>query len=221
MNSQNNINSNNNLEDENKSQKNHLRKLHFKKINMKRIHIEHKKRLVFFIFLILFLSSLIYYVLYIGPEQIVTNIGVENTYLILFLIAIFGGVSAFTSTSFYVLFVTFLAGGSNPIILAIVGGLGLSIGDMLFYLLGIKGREVMEHTRYEKYISKISKLIEKNSQLVVFSVIYLYISFSPFPKDILSVTLGILNYNIKRLFLAMILGNTTHCFVIIFILTFF
>ncbi|MFT4244551.1 MAG: VTT domain-containing protein [Candidatus Woesearchaeota archaeon] len=193
----------------------------FKKINLKKIHVEHKKRLILFLALILFLSILIYYILYVGPEQIVDNIGVENTYLILFLIAMFGGVSAFTSTSFYVLFVTFLAGGSNPIILAIIGGLGLSIGDMLFYFLGIKGREVMEHTRYEKYLYRISKLIEKNSQFIVFSIIYLYISFSPFPKDILSVTLGILNYNIKRLFLAMILGNTTHCFVIIFILTFF
>lgn len=201
--------------------KSKLKKLHLKKIHLKRIHIEHKKRLTLFIFLIIFLSSLIYYVLYTGPEQIVSNIGVENTYLILFLIAIFGGVSAFTSTSFYVLFVTFLAGGSNPIILAVVGGIGLSIGDMLFYILGIKGREVMEHTKYEKYISKISKLIDKNSQFVVFLVIYLYISFSPFPKDILSVTLGILNYNVKRLFFAMILGNITHCFVIILILKFF
>ncbi|MCH8520142.1 MAG: VTT domain-containing protein [Nanoarchaeota archaeon] len=199
---------------------NNSKKRRFKKINFKKIHIEHKRRVILFTFLIFFISTLIYYIIYTGPVQIVENIGVENTYLILFLVAVFGGVSVFTSTSFYILFLTFLAGGSNPIVLAIVGGVGLSLGDMLFFILGMKGRDVIEHTRYEKYISKISKLIDKNSPYAVFALIYMYISFSPFPKDILSITLGILNYDIKRLFLAMIFGNITHCFVMIAILTY-
>lgn len=181
----------------------------------------HKKKILFFFILILFLFTLINIVFFVGPGSIVEFLGVENTYAVIFLIAIFGGVSAFTSTSFYIMFFTFLVGGANPIPLAIIGGAGLTIGDMLFYYLGSKGRDLTQETKYDTYIEKISKMVEKYSTQIVYLFIYLYTSFSPFPKDILSIAFGLLHYNIKILFTAMLFGNITHCFVMVLFFSFF
>lgn len=173
-----------------------------------------KKRLLFFITLLFLLISFIIFTFKFGPEYIVNLIGLENTYLVIFIVAIIGGVSAITSTSFYALFITFIMGGANPVLLIFLGGLGLTIGDSVFFYLGYKGREVALKSRFRERILLITNWLKKHSKKFIFGISYIYVAFSPFPKDILSSILGLSNFSFRYSIIAFLFGNITHCFII-------
>lgn len=170
-----------------------------------------RKKLFFFITFLFLLLSFIIFTIQFGPEYIVELIGVNNTYLIIFIIAVIGGVSAITSTSFYTLFFAFLLGGADPFYLSLLGGIGLTIGDSVFFYFGYKSRELVEKTKYISYIRKSSSWLKMHKKEFIFLVTYVYVAFTPFPKDILSSILGLSNFSFKSSIIAFLLGNITHC----------
>lgn len=89
--------------------------------------------------IILFWSYIFYFY---TPEELVSKIGVTNGYIFLFLSAALGGVSTLTSSSFYTTVFTLVSGGLNPFLVGLVGGVGVTIGDCIFYYLGYKGKKV-------------------------------------------------------------------------------
>ncbi len=78
-----------------------------------------------------------------GAEQLVAAISVKNGYILAFFVAVFGGISSLTSTSFYLTIITLAVGGLNPLLLGIVGGAGVTVGDSLFYYLGSRSRQLL------------------------------------------------------------------------------
>ena len=85
---------------------------------------------------------------------------------------------------------------------------------MFFFYLGYKGREVALKTKFKENIDKISFWLKKHSKKFIFSVTYIYVAFSPFPKDIISIILGLSNFNFKYSIIAFLFGNITHCCII-------
>ena len=67
--------------------------------------------------------------LFYSPDQIVNYIGVENTYLTMFLIAAIGGVNSLTSGVLYASLLTFAAGGADPLWLGLSTGVGMALGE--------------------------------------------------------------------------------------------
>src|SRR5262245_39905659 len=96
------------------------------------ISMKYRYLIFFLVFVLLLTLALV--IFFITPEQIVAYIGVKNTYLVAFLLAVFGGLSAITGVSFFLSVAAFASGGANPFLLALVGGLGIFISDSIFYL---------------------------------------------------------------------------------------
>lgn len=145
---------------------------------------------------------------YVPPTQIVERIGANNSLVIAFLISTFGGVSTATSVNFYATVVTLAAGGTNPILLGIVAGSGITIGDSLFYYLGTKGHDVLTG-RPKEWADKVSNWIKSQKEHVVQIFAYLYTGVTPLPNDVLTVSLGLAEYSYRRLLPALLLGNIT------------
>ncbi|MCF7799042.1 hypothetical protein K9M74_04000 [Candidatus Woesearchaeota archaeon] len=165
-----------------------------------------KKNLVEFFAVLLFLilwSLLLYF---IGPQRIVSLIGAQNIYLVLFIIGTVGGVSTLTSATFYTSLTAFALGGANPFLLGIAGGLGITIGDSLFYYLGKKGQESLA-TKARRITLKFSNWLNQQPSWVVPVVTFVYAGLTPLPNDILMVTLGVSRYKYTFLILPLILGN--------------
>jgi membrane protein YqaA with SNARE-associated domain len=176
-----------------------------------------KKLLTFLIIvvLVLFWSLLAYF---IGPEEIVEKIGAENGYILIFLVALFGGISAFTSPSYFALLITLAIGGLNPFILALFSGFGVALGDALFFYLGAHARKVSFKRGDSKNIfERAARWIEKRSSKTVPVLIFLYSGFTPFPNDILAVSLAFANYPFKKFFIAVLLGNINLSFWVAFL----
>ncbi|MFB6246538.1 MAG: VTT domain-containing protein [Candidatus Pacearchaeota archaeon] len=174
-----------------------------------------KRYLGFFSFLIVLLAGVIT-ISIIGPQKIVNELGVRNSFIGYFLVAAVGGVSSLTSSSYYILTYAMGAAGLSPLLIGILGGIGVSIGDSLFYYIGSKGEDVAPE-KISKRTEKISKIIKNKPKWAGIGIIYFYTGFTPFPNDIVTVPLGFLKYPYKRMILPLTLGNITATIIIAYL----
>ena len=90
----------------------------------------------------------------------------------------------------------------NPLLVALIAGLFSTIGSSVKYLLGLGGKELLEK-RYEKEISRVRAAFEKyNFFWWIFAV-----SLTPFPDDPVSIFCGMVKYDFKKYFTALLLGR--------------
>jgi membrane protein YqaA with SNARE-associated domain len=143
--------------------------------------------------------------LFVSPDQIVEYIGVDNTYLTIFLIASFGGLNALTGGVLYGSIIAFAAGGASPWLLGLAGGLGIAIGDSLvFYLFRYTSKTLSPD--WQEKISKIKQKVERFPRWSQYLLIYLYLGFFPFPNDILMFLLAILRFKFLQVLPVIIAG---------------
>lgn len=164
---------------------------------------DHDRIIIILIFtFIVFWSILLYYY---PPSEIVSKVGVHNVYVFAFLLAMIGGVSAFTSTSFYITLITLSAGGADPVYIGVFASIGLTLGDLLFYYLGKKGKQYIPE-RYGWGIRKLSSYVQKIKDRYIGVLIFTY-SLTPLPSDILALTLAVIGYPLKYMIIPLLLGN--------------
>ena len=161
--------------------------------------------------LIVFLLILMTILVFITPQEIVDYVGVENTYLVSFLMAVFGGISAVTGISFFVSVATFSSGGANPFLLGVFGGLGIFISDSVFFLVARYGIRIFEKEAKPVSLWLISKM-EKISLNTILVGVYLYVGLTPLPNDLLMIALAFMGMPFKRLAPVLMAGGITVVF---------
>ncbi|MCF7795461.1 hypothetical protein K9M50_03820 [Patescibacteria group bacterium] len=166
--------------------------------------------LLIFLALIIIWISIVYF---IGAQNIVFAIGLKNIYLLIFIIAVLGGHSSFISASFFTVYISIATGMDSHFLLAFLGGLGLSVGDSIFYYLGTKGRK-LESKKWQNIIEKISTWTKKQSIYLVYFIIFIYNAFTPLPGDVLNITLGLSGIKYKKIIAIIIFGNITLLYLI-------
>ncbi|MEK7461571.1 MAG: hypothetical protein AAB586_00670 [Patescibacteria group bacterium] len=159
-------------------------------------------------FLVAFLLVFILISLYITPKEIVDYIGVQNTYAVSFLLAVFGGLSTVTGISFFASIVTFSSGGANPFLLGLFGGLGIFISDTIFFFIARYSVQVFQKNIKPVSLRFVSRMQKVSLGLVLFGV-YIYIGFTPFPNDILMIALVLMGVSFKRLAPVLLVGSIT------------
>jgi len=146
--------------------------------------------------------------IHIPPTEIIAYLGVENALLVAFLVSAFGGVSTATSVNYYTTVIALAAGGASIFALGIVAGIGITIGDSLFYYLGTRRHEILTKKGAE-WAQKIENWVNKQHPLSVQVGAYLYTGVTPLPNDVLTVGLGLAEYSYRKLLPALLLGNIT------------
>lgn len=144
----------------------------------------------------------------VGAEGIVERIGVRNGYLIVFVMASAGGLSAATSVPLYATLATFAAGGLEPLVLGLAAGTGLSIGDSLFFLVGLEGRRASSG-RLEERLERLSAWFERRPRWALRLAIFAYAGLTPFPNDVMMVTLAASGVRYRLILPSLIAGNLT------------
>jgi membrane protein YqaA with SNARE-associated domain len=181
-----------------------------KKNLKKRIEGLRKRDVIIFFLIVISAIVIILFLKDYDPKQIVDYFGVENIYLTIFFFAIIGGVSFLTATYFYISYFLFIAGGANPLLLALCVGIGLTIGDLFFYFVGLRGSPILENYFKRKENLKKIAFIQNKMKKYEFWTIYLYVGFLPFPKDIISFALGFFGHRLKNILIPLLLGNFTY-----------
>jgi len=161
-----------------------------------------------FFAVVFIITGLTIFLFYIHPAKIILAIGVNNIYIATFLLAIIGGVSAFTATSFYAALFAFALGGANPFLLALFSAPGVLIGDLIFWYLGYKGKAVVKPA-IGRIIEKLSSWLLTKPRWLIPIGVYIYTGFLPLPGEFLMVLLALLGISFKRVLIPTILGNFT------------
>lgn len=154
---------------------------------------------------------------FIGAERIVEIIGVENTYLVIFFIALFGGMTSIGGVSYTGSIITFVAGGASPWIIALAAGLGTTLGDVTYYMVARHGSKALGDGWLSTKVKKVSEWLKNRSAKMKFLVVYLYMGFTPFPNDPLTITLGLSRVPKKIVIPALALGDTTFAFLLAYL----
>jgi uncharacterized membrane protein YdjX (TVP38/TMEM64 family) len=122
-------------------------------------------------------------------------------YLGIFVINIIANASIFFPVPAFA--VVFLFGAIlSPWLVGIVAGVGAAIGEMTGYLVGIGGREVLKR-REDRWFRKAKEWSEKRG---IFPVIILFAA-TPLPYDIIGILCGVIKYDLRKFFLATLIGK--------------
>lgn len=141
-----------------------------------------------------------------GPEGIVERIGVRNGYLLVFLIASAGGLSTFTSVALYTSVATLAAGGLHVSLLGMFAGIGLTIGDSLFFLIGMQGRRASSG-RLRDRLERLSAWFRERPEWALRLAIFLYAGLTPMPNDLMVMTLAASGIRYRMILPSLLAGN--------------
>ena len=92
-------------------------------------------------------------------------------------------------------------GQFNPLLLAVVAGLGSAVGELVGYSLGYAGRGFVGKKR-ERRLNAMLRLFDRFGAAAVF-----IFALTPLPDDLLLIPLGLLRYNLWKVFLPCIAGK--------------
>lgn len=144
----------------------------------------------------------------VGPKGLIDYLGLRNSYIVAFALAVLGGVSSFTAGPFYSTIITLGAGGASIPLLAVTAGIGLAISDSIFYLFGNKGEKLLSENLHRRRDRLVAWIREK-PRWVVPILAFLYISLAPLPNDLLMLSLAASKYPYRNLLPAILFGDIT------------
>ena len=90
----------------------------------------------------------------------------------------------------------------NPLLVGIIAAVGSSLGNLVSYLIGLGGKEILED-KYSKQLSNIKKKLKKYGIFLWLIVIYA----TPIPNVPFAILSGVVRYDFKKFFLAVLIGE--------------
>jgi len=145
----------------------------------------------------------------------------QFSYLAVFLVSVLSSSTVFLPFPLYIV-IFFAAGlGMNPLIVGLLAGLGNAIGEIFSYLIGVGGRyvagekEAVKKTvkktggKMPKFVKKFERLYRKYGFWII-----MLTAFLPFPFDFIGILSGATKYDIKKFFIAVLIGKTAKTLII-------
>jgi membrane protein YqaA with SNARE-associated domain len=90
----------------------------------------------------------------------------------------------------------------NPLLVGIIAAVGSSLGTLISYLIGLGGKEILEK-RYDKKLSDLKKKLKKYGIFLWLIIIYA----TPIPNVPFGILSGVVRYDFKKFFLAVLIGE--------------
>ena len=135
------------------------------------------------------------------------SIFVQLGYLGVFLISLIGSLSVIVpipyTIAYYILGVTL-----DPLLIALVGGVGSAIGEISGYSIGYFGQTLIDEERKRK-MTYLMKIFNRYGPVLVF-----LFALTPLPDDLLFISLGISRYSFVKAFIPCLLGKIAMAYII-------
>ncbi|MCX8183764.1 MAG: VTT domain-containing protein [Crenarchaeota archaeon] len=96
----------------------------------------------------------------------------------------------------------------DPLLIAVSGGLGSALGELVGYALGYYGRMLIGDERRRK-MDYMLKIFDRYGAAAIF-----LFALSPLPDDLLIIPLGIMRYNPVKFLIPCVLGKTLMCLIL-------
>jgi len=135
------------------------------------------------------------------------NFSLNNGYWGAFVISLFGNSTILISIPYPTAIFVLGSLGLNPFLLGLISGLASAVGEVVAYLFGLGGRQLLSQKYIEKFKSIDNYLRRKPKAVPV--ILYLFAA-TPIPDDIILVPLGMMKYKFWKAFIPVTLGKITH-----------
>ena len=122
-------------------------------------------------------------------------------YFGIFLVSLISTSTIFLPAPLYLIIVAASALGMNPFLVALSSAIGMAIGELTSYFIGLGGNKLLEE-KHKKGIKRFERFFKKYGFVSV-----VITAFIPFPFDIVGISAGIGRYEIKRFLLAVFIGR--------------
>lgn len=103
----------------------------------------------------------------------------------------------------------------DPFVLTVAGGLGSAVGEFSGYALGYYSAKLVSMERRRK-MAFFVKIFKRYGSLAIF-----LFALTPLPDDLIFIPLGILRYNLWRVFIPSFIGKLLMCFLLAYFGNFF
>lgn len=142
---------------------------------------------------------------YVSPDTIIGYIGIENAYVIIFVLAFLGGVTTFSGIPYHVILMALALGGLNPWILGLVTALAVTLGDITSYMVGYYGRDLFP----ARIVHALERLVHVRTTYpgLLPVIFFLYGALIPASSDLITIPMGILRYPIHKVLVPLALGT--------------
>lgn len=112
--------------------------------------------------------------------------------------------------------VTFAAGAVfDPLLVGVVAGVGAALGQIVVYGFGLGGRKIFKgKVKPKKYWKKWTERIESWMQSYGGFALVLLFAATPLPDGPLALVCGSIKYDIKKYFVAVLIGKLILCIAI-------
>ena len=157
------------------------------------------------ILILLFVSLSFFLYVYSSPEKIVNLIGVDNAYVLIFILAFIGGLTTFSGVPYHLVLITLATGGLNPLLLGLATAFGVMLGDSTSYYIGYQGRIIIPD-RLQKILQQVRYFGLKYPKILPL-FFFLYGSLVPFSNDFIVISMGLSRYPFWRVMIPLGLGN--------------
>jgi membrane protein YqaA with SNARE-associated domain len=128
-------------------------------------------------------------------------------YFGIFFISFIGALSIFFPIPYTVVIFT-LGAYFDPVLIAVVAGVGAATGELSGYLLGLYGRKFISLQRRKK-MEFMLKVFNRFGPLAIF-----VFALTPLPDDLLFIPLGMLRYDIVRAIIPALAGKICMNFIV-------
>jgi len=122
-------------------------------------------------------------------------------YLGIFLLSLISTSTLFLPFPLYSIVTIASALGMRPFLVSIFSALGMTIGELTGYLVGVGGGSFIEK-KHKSIIKKFENFFKRFGILTIS-----LFAFLPFPFDIIGIMAGMGKYDIKKFFLATFIGK--------------
>lgn len=169
-------------------------------MNHKKI-LRHLPKIIFIAFFI----GLSFFLFRSSPDELVSLIGVHNSYLVVFVLAFFGGLSTFTGVPYQPVLALFAAGNSFPALFGLAAAFGVILGDSTSYFVGYHGSVIIPE-KVNKLLRRLLSFFMRFPRLLPF-FFFFYGAFVPLSNDFIVVTMGMAKYPFWRVMVPLGIGN--------------
>lgn len=147
----------------------------------------------------------IFFFFYITPTELISFIGLKNAYILMYVIALLGGMTTFNTIPYIPLLLLLASTGVNPLMLGLASGFGVISGDAFSYFIGRQGATVIPRKLHALF-SIIKRFAERHPKLFPF-ICLLYGAVCPFSNDFISIPAGMARISYVRVMIPLAIGN--------------
>lgn len=142
---------------------------------------------------------------FLDANSIVDYIGLQNAYILMYVIATIGGMTTFNTIPYFSVILILASAGVNPILLGLSSAFGVMTGDSFSYLVGHQGASVIPNG-LRNLFTKIHELATRHPRS--FPIVCLvYGCVSPLSNDFITIPAGMAKIPYWRVMLPLGVGN--------------